>query len=335
MNEPNLERAKISFVMLSYNHAPFIGAALAGAYGQEEAPFEHILRDDGSTDGTEVVVKEWVNREGIENLQAIFSPLNQGMMMSLNEVIPAIRGRYVVLAASDDISEPIRIKEVAQSIEEAGETVYGGYGDVLTIDKSGKLLESGMEPWTSKHHIRLDAQSIADNFSGFLGASSFYHRDVFDVFGKINGKILHEDMVLNFRAALLGKVIFIEKKLVRYRLHDGNVHAVNTRLGYELEVKHANKIWSSLAHVAAQRCEDLHRVRSATGGTKHAQLLQACVMWRSTWRMKHAIISLRISPWRVLRLIGNPKLRTGEICKALFFRPKARIKASFRLLGIT
>ena len=333
MNEPNTERAQISFVMLSYNHAPFIEAALAGAYGQAEAPFEYILRDDGSTDGTAAVVKEWVNREGIENLQVIFSPRNQGATTSLNEVIPAIRGRYVVFAASDDISEPIRIKEVAQSIEDAGETVYGGYGDVLTIDKSGKLLESGIPPWARKHH--LDAESIADNFSGFLGASSFYHRDVFDVFGKISGKILHEDMVLNFRAALLGKIIFIEKKLVRYRLHDGNVHAVNARLGYEMQVKHANKIWSSLAYVAAQRCEDLHRVRSAIGGTKHAQLLQACVMWRSTWRMKHAIISSRISLWRALRLIGNPKLRTGEICKALFYRPKARIKASFSLKGIT
>jgi hypothetical protein len=90
-----------------------------------------------------------------------------------------------------------------------------------------------------------------------------------------------------------------------------------------------------LAHVAAQRCEDLHRVRSAIGATRHAKLLQACVMWRSTWRMKHAIISSRISLWRALRLIGNPKLRTGEICKALFFRPKARIKASCRMLGIT
>ena len=175
-------------------------------------------------------------------------------------------------------------------------------------------------------------RDLSGRLSMFL--SSFYHRDVFDVFGKIDGKILHEDMVLNFRAALLGKVIFIEKKLVRYRLHDGNVHSVNARRGYDLEVKHADKIWGSLAHVAAQRCEDLHRVRSAIGGTKHAQLLQACVMWRSTWRMKHAIISSRISLWRALRLISNPKLRTSEIWKALFFRPRARIKASFRLLGI-
>jgi len=330
MDNRSTDKAKISFVILSYNHAHYIEAALGGAYGQVETPFEYILRDDGSSDGTEAAVAKWVDRKGVKELKAIFSLKNEGMTTSLNKAISVVRGDYVVFAASDDISESIRIKEVVKSIENADEKIYGGYGDVLTIDKIGRLQESGMPPWSRKHY--LDAQSIADNFSGFLGASTFYHRAVFDVFGEVDSKILHEDMVLNFRASLLGRVIFIEKKIVRYRLHDGNVHAANAKHGYDSELRHAAKIWGSLAKVAAQRCEDLFRVRSVIEATKYAKLRQACVNWRSTWRMKNAIITSRISFWRALCLIGNPKLRTGEICKALFFRPKARIKASLSCL---
>jgi hypothetical protein len=64
-----------------------------------------------------------------------------------------------------------------------------------------------------------DAFALASLGQNIGGAGAAYRREVFEHFGPISRATLNEDMVLEFRAALLGKVTSVPLPLVRHRMH--------------------------------------------------------------------------------------------------------------------
>jgi glycosyltransferase involved in cell wall biosynthesis len=58
MNKP-----LVSICCITYNHAPYIRDAIEGFLMQEtNFPFEIIIHDDASTDGTSEIVKEYADK---------------------------------------------------------------------------------------------------------------------------------------------------------------------------------------------------------------------------------------------------------------------------------
>ena len=55
------------------------------------------------------------------------------------------------------------------------------------------------------------------------GHSNAWHRAIFDEFGPINNKVISEDIVIPFRAALLGNIKSIDEPLVKRRYHKTNI----------------------------------------------------------------------------------------------------------------
>jgi hypothetical protein len=62
---------------------------------------------------------------------------------------------------------------------------------------------------------------IEGNFI-LTGCSHAWSRDVFDVFGPLLIPLNCEDMVIPFRSALLGDIIYIDDILIKYRRHEEN-----------------------------------------------------------------------------------------------------------------
>ena len=58
------------------------------------------------------------------------------------------------------------------------------------------------------------------------GASQTVHRDLFRRFGPIDPAIIHEDIILPFRASLLGGIRFIEQPLGIYREHSQGISQI-------------------------------------------------------------------------------------------------------------
>ena len=53
----------VSICCLTYNHAPFIKDCLDGIMAQQtDFPIEILIHDDASTDGTDVIVREYTEK---------------------------------------------------------------------------------------------------------------------------------------------------------------------------------------------------------------------------------------------------------------------------------
>lgn len=96
---------KLSVICLTYNHAAFIRQALDGFVMQKtDFPFEVIVHDDASTDGTADIIREYAARYP-DIVRPVYQTENQwssGVPFLQKYVYPLVRGQYVALCEGDD-----------------------------------------------------------------------------------------------------------------------------------------------------------------------------------------------------------------------------------------
>lgn len=97
------ERPIVSILCITYQHVNFIEDALRGFLGQDtDFPFEIIVRDDASTDGTAEIVRDYSQR--FPNVvRAVLESENQWPeVQPLQALAPMVRGQFVAMCEGDD-----------------------------------------------------------------------------------------------------------------------------------------------------------------------------------------------------------------------------------------
>lgn len=95
----------ISVVCITYNHRPYIRKVLEGIVNQKvNVPFEVIVHDDASTDGTQEIIREYANRypELIKPILQEFNQTSLGKNVRKEFVHPMIKGKYYAWTEGDD-----------------------------------------------------------------------------------------------------------------------------------------------------------------------------------------------------------------------------------------
>jgi glycosyltransferase involved in cell wall biosynthesis len=97
MNKP-----LVSVHMLTYNQAPYVAKAIECVLAQKTSfPFELVIGEDCSTDGTREMVFDYAKRFP-EIIRVITSDRNVGMRENANRVNAALRGKYIGWCEGDD-----------------------------------------------------------------------------------------------------------------------------------------------------------------------------------------------------------------------------------------
>lgn len=112
----NLENPTITIIIPSYNHQNYIEECLK-AFLDLDLEKEIFIIDDGSTDETPKVIKEFLENNKNQNINFIQKP-NSGLVSSLNLGLEKAKGKYFYLIASDDIPKIEGIKKAVEYLEE-------------------------------------------------------------------------------------------------------------------------------------------------------------------------------------------------------------------------
>ena len=100
--------------MPAYNAAQYIRATIDSVLSQTEQDFELLIINDGSTDDTEKIVREYDSPKIVYHT----NPQNLGIAKTYNRAIKLARGKYLAIAESDDISHPQRFEVQARYLDE-------------------------------------------------------------------------------------------------------------------------------------------------------------------------------------------------------------------------
>ena len=73
---------RVTVLMPVFNRERFLHEAIQSVIGQDFADFELLIVDDGSTDRTSEILRDWAERD--PRIAVITSPRNQGIPSALN-----------------------------------------------------------------------------------------------------------------------------------------------------------------------------------------------------------------------------------------------------------
>jgi glycosyltransferase involved in cell wall biosynthesis len=197
---------RISVIMPSYNSGMYIAEALDSALSQRPAPFEVIVQDGGSTDGT------------LETLRS-FGPSvtwqsqpDSGQSQALNRAIARSRGEVVVWLNADDMLTPGALAAAADAFVRAPGAEFV-YGDFEVIRENGTTLRHFTSSEYGRRRVFWRGTYI---FSGAM----FLRRSLLERVGPFD-ESLHTCMDLDYLLRLDGaRWVHIPLPVARFRMND-------------------------------------------------------------------------------------------------------------------
>jgi glycosyltransferase involved in cell wall biosynthesis len=190
----------ISVIMAAYNSAEHIGEALESALAQDWHPFEVVVVDDGSTDGTAEIVHSFdVRYVGQENA---------GPAAARNRAIRESRGALIANFDSDDILPPSRLRVQAEYLVE--------HPDVGCVFGRQEWLNA--PPWLTR-------DPVYGELDGIPLSSAMFRREVLDALGGYDSRFEPSedmDLVIRMREQGIGYVVLPDLVLYR-RYHESSL----------------------------------------------------------------------------------------------------------------
>ena len=103
--------SKVSIIITTYNRSALLRLAVESVLAQTYPAIEIIVVDDGSTDDTETIIKQYAQRV------IYIKQTNQGVSAARNAGFRASSGEYINFLDDDDLFVPIKIERQVQMFE--------------------------------------------------------------------------------------------------------------------------------------------------------------------------------------------------------------------------
>ena len=194
----------ISVIIPTYNRKETLKRAIQSVLIQSYTPYEIIVIDDGSDDGT----KEWL-KDNFPNVKYIYQ-MNSGVSSARNKGIKFARGDWIALLDSDDEWLPSKLKDQAYEIE---------------LNPAAKFLHTN-EIWI-RNGVRVNQMKKHKKYGGYIfekcldmcrisPSSVLIKKDIFDEIGMFDETLkVCEDYDLWLRFASKYPVHFLDQPLIK------------------------------------------------------------------------------------------------------------------------
>ncbi len=221
---------KVSVILPSYNHEPYVEAAVRSVMEQTGVDFELIVIDDGSKDRSPEILKRLSEEFGFT---FIHRP-NQGVVATLNEALSLARGKYVCSFSSDDIMPPDRLKKQSDFLDAHPEAV-ACFGQVVPLYEGDRV---GTE--MDCRYLRSVPQvTFEESFLGqkaLHGCAEMFIREKILEIGAYDKRYFFEDypLFLNILYHYGPQPVSKDFVCCYYREHGDNLHINHDRIYSEI-----------------------------------------------------------------------------------------------------
>jgi glycosyltransferase involved in cell wall biosynthesis len=232
------DKPLVTVIGLCYNTGNYVRQSLDCLPRQTLQDVQLVIVDDGSTDGSDRVVADWIQRTGYP-CTFLRNEKNAGIPAVFNRALPLARGEYVTWIA-DDLWEDDRLERVVTVFRSLPESVGIVFGDAVLIDGESRVT-GAVSPRDTLRIIGHPEASTLEVASGetrtldrgfvhealfwrcFLPAPSVtVRRRIYDVIGPYDTSLFIEDLDCWFRASRHFDFGYARHPLVRYRVHGTN-----------------------------------------------------------------------------------------------------------------
>jgi glycosyltransferase involved in cell wall biosynthesis len=203
---------KVSICIPTYNRKDYLKETLDSVFAQTYKDYEVVIVDDGSTDGTETMVKS----AGYP--LRYYWQENRGDAASRNKLLELARGEFITFLDSDDLLMPDAVERMMKIMEaEGGDVIV--YGPYLRIDENGNVYGRCMRKLYSGYIASHLFQNILVHSCG-----SMLPQSVLQEAGGFDETLaVCSDYDLWLRLSLKYRFIALPEPTFKRRRHSGNL----------------------------------------------------------------------------------------------------------------
>ncbi len=235
----------LSVAMCTYNGEQYLQEQIDSILLQTRLPDEVVVCDDGSTDKTLQILKDF-RRKASFPVRIYENEVNLGPTKNFEQAISLCMGNIIALSDQDDVWMPDKIEMLEKALDSHPDAGYV-FSDALVVDERlgplgytmwEKALFSYRQRWYFEHGQQL---RVLLKHNIVTGATLAFRSELRDLILPIPSQWVHDAWIALLMSAVGRKGIFIDKPLIKYRQHPKQVIG-GRKLSFVNQVRRASSI---------------------------------------------------------------------------------------------
>jgi Glycosyltransferases, probably involved in cell wall biogenesis len=283
----------ISVIIPNYNYSKYLREAIESVLEQTYPNIEVIVVDDGSKDNSKEILESYEGK-----IKTVFQK-NQGVSAARNNGAAISSGEFLAFLDADDVWFPTKIEKQVQKFlsDEGLGLVHVGVEEINADGKGIRTLLNGLEGNVSHEFLLFERAVILGGGSGFMVS-----RKVFEEVGGFDPRLsTSADWDIFYRVSSRYRVGFVPEILLKYRVHNSNMHANIPRMEHDMMLGF-EKAFAAGASVNRRECYgNLHRTLAGSyfHANQYLEFLRHTV--KSIWNKPSNLAYFAQFPLRRLR----------------------------------
>ena len=217
------EQGLVSVIVITFNQESFIRDAVLSAVEQDFKAVEVIVADDGSSDGTQEIIREMVGLYPDKVIAAI-GDSNEGIAANANRGLKLARGEYIAWLGGDDLMLPGKLSKQVSLLKARPDAVGCVHDAEVFQSETGEMLGLFSEWANGREGLKEGGiELFFDHNYKMLPSTMMFRAEAAPSHGLDERLRYTNDWLHDVEVFRNGTVAVLNEVLGRYRRHGGNV----------------------------------------------------------------------------------------------------------------
>ena len=217
---------KVNILMSTYNGQQFLAEQIRSIQEQSYTDWTLFIRDDGSSDNTKEILKDFERQDSRIHLIDSDKSDNLGVIKSFHKLVNHDRADYYFFSDQDDVWLPnkleLSLKEAQNYLADLPLMVYM---DLKVVNQDLEIMTESMVKSQSHHANTELVQELTENT--VTGGVAMINHALAEMWQETDDILMH-DWYLALLASAFGNLVYIDQPGELYRQHSDNVLGART-----------------------------------------------------------------------------------------------------------
>ncbi|MGW8381585.1 glycosyltransferase family 2 protein [Streptococcus parasuis] len=217
---------KVNILMSTYNGQQFLAEQIRSIQEQSYTDWTLFIRDDGSSDNTEEILKDFEHQDSRIHLIDSDKSDNLGVIKSFHKLVNHDRADYYFFSDQDDVWLPNKLElSLKEAQNHPADFPLMVYMDLKVVNQDLEIMTESMVKSQSHHANTELVQELTENT--VTGGVAMINHALAEMWQETDDILMH-DWYLALLASAFGNLVFIDQPGELYRQHSDNVLGART-----------------------------------------------------------------------------------------------------------
>ena len=214
-----MEKIKISVALCTFNGERYIEEQLKSILNQTVVPDEIIICDDNSKDSTVEIIERTLKNVKLEYILTVNAE-NVGVTKNFEQAIKRTTGDIIFLADQDDVWKEDKVEELIKLFNNSRCVMAYSDSEIIVNNKISKKKLWEVIGFKPTKNFCYEKKLLKNSL--ITGATMAVKKEFLNEIMPFPKEWIHDGWIA-ICAKLYGEVLYSEKTLMKYRLHNSNV----------------------------------------------------------------------------------------------------------------